>query len=188
MAFKPPAIPEILTQKSWDKNKGTVAKMAGETGVGAALKKLAELHAKTDWKKLDYGVPSDGFSMTSAEAKKHFEAGKAFANKELIAVSNEFKAVRDLCEATAKKFKANKLIPAASIKHVEEMQKAADFQSVGYKPNSWWVENALKVLEQDVKNSEFREKQLAGSVEQLNKGIAEIETFLAKNLAPRRAR
>lgn len=177
MAFKPPPIPENLTPKYWDKHKGIIAKMAGETGIGKALTALGELHAKTDWQKFDHCVPAEGFSPTSAEAKKHLDGAKTFVTKDLQLLVKEFKAVRDLCQETAKKFKANKLL-AGSAKTVEDMAKTADLWSVGYQGNSYWIEAQYKILEKDLEAALFREKQLSGSIDQFFKVVAEIEKGL----------
>ena len=50
MAVIPSEIPNDLTQEYWTKHKGTIAKMAGETGVGEALGSLKAAFAKVDWK------------------------------------------------------------------------------------------------------------------------------------------
>src|SRR3954453_19307751 len=73
----PDQIPPILTTKDWSKNKGIIAKLVGETGVGAELKKLQILWSKIQWNVILYdkatatGVKTDGPGLA-----KLFEAAK----------------------------------------------------------------------------------------------------------------
>lgn len=45
--------PEILTNRHWQKNKGLLAKAAGETGVGSQMDKVQVAFKAVDWKKFD---------------------------------------------------------------------------------------------------------------------------------------
>ena len=38
--FSPPAYPACLAPQYWDRKKGVIAKLAGETGIGVSLTKL----------------------------------------------------------------------------------------------------------------------------------------------------
>src|SRR5947208_3122160 len=41
--------PKILTDADWQANKGKIAKIAGETGIGALMKKCEAAHKKVEW-------------------------------------------------------------------------------------------------------------------------------------------
>jgi hypothetical protein len=41
--------PKILTNDDWQKKKGKIAKIAGETGIGALMKKFEAEHKKADF-------------------------------------------------------------------------------------------------------------------------------------------
>jgi hypothetical protein len=43
----------LLTDAAWQKNKGAYAKMAGETGMGAALARMNSAYKAVDWEFID---------------------------------------------------------------------------------------------------------------------------------------
>ncbi len=128
--------PESLTKKAWDKSKGTVAKMAGETGVGAALEGLEK-----GWKELDLVNLNPDVVLYGAKGlhpDKVLEKVKAVYPK-IDKYRAEVKKTVDLTKKVAEDFKKNKLIPSSSTKLVEEMNKTADH---------WWIALKMSVLEQ----------------------------------------
>lgn len=165
------AYPAALLAANWDKNKGTVAKMAGETGIGAALKKLKDQHAKIDWAKLTangYGKLHNTAEVDAAEKQ-----AKAYYQSMVVPYAAAARQVRDHATEVAKKFAANKLIPKSSTVYVASIAKAADVVSV-----------ACKSLDEEFKSfAAYRDKlnqQIAGqqklirpNIDKLKKGLAE---------------
>ena len=48
--YLPPTYPELITKQAWDRKKGVLAKVAGETGVGEAA---ARTQAAFKWELFD---------------------------------------------------------------------------------------------------------------------------------------
>ena len=48
-----PTWPVTLTDKDWQKKKGNISKLAGETGIGDAMDDAEKAFDKIDWKKFD---------------------------------------------------------------------------------------------------------------------------------------
>ena len=125
MAVK--TIPVILTQADWNRKKGVFAKMAGETGIGAAMKAVDDEWKKVDWEALDPNsayaksgklrIPTNHAQLTEAARG---ERGK------VEAVRTKLKTLRDLAKVTETKFKASKVIPSSSRVHVGSIAVAAD--------------------------------------------------------------
>lgn len=120
-------IPVILTQADWNKKKGVIAKMAGETGIGAAMKLLETEWKKVDWQEMD---PDDAFAKAGIKAtptnySKLLATAKGQLSK-VEAVRVKVKALRDLATTTEAKFKKSKLIPSSSTQHVANIKRTAD--------------------------------------------------------------
>mgnify|MGYP001167332676 CR=1 FL=1 len=128
-------IPAVLTQKDWDKNKGALAKAAGKTGVGDAMKAVAKAHDAIDWKKLSVSVNAPS-NATVADLDDLFDEAKAEYKRSVDPLRTQLQKLRDLAEAAAKKFKANKLIPKDSTAHAEKVAKAADQLFVAFNQSS----------------------------------------------------
>lgn len=121
-------IPTILTDADWQKKKGVFAKMAGETGIGAAMKAVAVEWKKMDWQALD---PVDGAWAKSGlkRTPKNYETLFAQAKAEytkVAGVRTKVKTLADLAEKVEAKFKASKTIPSSSREHVGKIAKEAD--------------------------------------------------------------
>lgn len=93
------ALPVLLTEASWSQKKGTIAKIAGETGIGAQLKKVAAAYDRVDWKKFDakemaktVQTPQD-VDAALEEAKKHFAGFVEPLRAELVKTRNLAKKV-----------------------------------------------------------------------------------------------
>lgn len=74
MAYTPPAYPDELTQKYWDKKKSLLAKAAGETGIGDAAKAAKALYDKIDW--YAFNMLANGRLLTplnTPDAKKNIQ-------------------------------------------------------------------------------------------------------------------
>jgi hypothetical protein len=134
-----PIIPVILTVADWNAKKGVIAKMAGETGIGAALAKLKVEFDKAPWDVLDpdlaYSANTKTGKGTLALAQK---LGAIAISKQntLEPTRKELQAIKTLTESIEKKWKASKIIPSSSTAHVGKMKVAADQFMVALNANS----------------------------------------------------
>lgn len=134
-----PTYDPMLTQKNWDKNKGSLAKMAGYTGMGDALRTLEADYKKVDWTVFDMQVlfPRGSKDFTLPKLEKAMEAAvkdaKAGAAAKLRASALE---TRDTALKTEKDYKANKLVPKAATALCASIAKAAEQLSVAANANS----------------------------------------------------
>ena len=161
--------PAELLPASWDKNKGTIAKMAGETGIGAALVKLKAKHAAIDWTLLTaggYGKLHNVAEVDDAEKK-----AKSYYAAKIAPYSVEARAVRDLAKAVAVKFAANKLIPKASTVTVANIAKQADIVSVACKSMDEEEKTFAASRDKLAKQIEGQMKLIRPNIEKLKKGI-----------------
>jgi hypothetical protein len=120
-------IPVILTDADWQKKKGIIAKAAGETGIGKAMKAVEVEWKKVDWEDLDPNAAwnKTGLQRNPVNYAKVFNAAKAEYSK-IAAVRSKVKTLADLAEKTEAKFKSSKLIPSSSREHVGKIAKEAD--------------------------------------------------------------
>src|ERR1039457_2882297 len=115
-----PDYPTTLTNADWQKKKGLLAKMAGETGIGAALIKATTAHEAVDWAKIDVlNAYPNLQALEDAEkvAKEAFHAKVSHLIDELV-------KVRTLAQAVAKTFQQKKTIPASAVKAVTDVGAA----------------------------------------------------------------
>lgn len=128
-------IPPGLSNAAWQKAKGNIAKLAGKTGVGEALKAFHAGYAQIDFTLFDAKMACPGAKLVSVvDAKKkdaiaHHKDKVEAARKLLI-------KVRDTAKDTAAKFKKNKLIPNSATKAAEAIEDAADKFYIVMKNNS----------------------------------------------------
>ena len=135
--FTTPVYSLILTPDNWNKKKGTIAKMAGETGIGASLTKLKKVYDNTNWDliKVDDRKPKiDDFKLPAWD--KLCKEAAALAIKDLAALRKAAYETRDLAKTIGDKFKKNPLIPKDSTKLCVDIATAADSLGVGCNPNS----------------------------------------------------
>ena len=157
-------IPPILTEADWNKNKGVIAKMAGETGIGAALKKLSDLHKPIDFTKFTAG--GYGKLHNDKEVDEALKQAKALYAAKIEPLRKQLFAISALATTVAAKFKANKLIPASSTKHVLDLGKAASDFAV-----------EMKSMDAEFKSFEALKLKLA---EQIKGQRALIKTSMTK--------
>jgi len=152
----PPDYPAILTDADWQKKKGIIAKMTGETGIGAQLKKIKTAFDNVDW-------PKFYAKLVCAKEKgvvtpTHATAAKAEMMKEH---KNEVNKVREelikfdtLGKKVAADFKKNKLIPKSSTEHVELMVKTAEAFKVALKDTGVYVTASIKEFDEEISRLE----------------------------------
>ncbi len=164
------AYPPELMPAFWDKNKGTVAKMAGETGIGAALTQLKAQHARIDWTLMTaggYGKLHNAAEIDAAEKKAKAYHASAIAPYAVLARNARDKAI----EAT-KKFAANKLIPKASTVVVASIAKAADVVSVACKSMGDEAKTFEVARAKITQQIDDQKKMIGPNIVKLKKGLA----------------
>ena len=121
-----PVYPKKLTNKEWQKKKGKIAKVAGKTGIGAAMKRSKALYKQVDWKVFDpyMALSKEQRTVENIDAL-YKEARKEYAGK-VQPLRESVKELRDLAEDVAKKWKKKKTIPKKSRKYVASIAKEAD--------------------------------------------------------------
>jgi hypothetical protein len=121
-----PQYPQILLDADWQKHKGVIAKIVkGETGIGAKLKKLYDVHTKeTKWYVFDPKMPgSPGKPRTREELNQRMAEAKAQGGAIIEGYRKEVLAVKTHLEAEAKKL-SNPLLKSTR-SHIEKMADAA---------------------------------------------------------------
>ena len=157
------AIPLILTVADWNAKKGVIAKMAGETGIGAALAKLKTEFDKVDWALIDPDAATTKFAPNgkmTMEALEELEPKAKLNIAKLNPLRTQLKAVRDLCGTIETKWKTSKVIPSSSRAHVGSMKTTADQMFIALKS----VDNDWKAARQRVEKEEERLRLIAISV------------------------
>lgn len=135
--FVKPEYPTILTAENWNRKKGVIAKMAGETGIGASLTKLKKVFDDTDWKviQVDDRKPNPSDFRLDAWEKMCKEAATQ-AVSEVGKVRIAAYETRDLAKKVAEKFAKSPVIPKDITKLCNEISTAADHLGVACNPNS----------------------------------------------------
>ena len=109
-----PIWPAILTNADWQKKRGAVSKLVGKTGVGEAMTAAAKaLFDKISFVKMTAQdiLPQDHDIPTIKERRKQ---AAAYYASTIVPARTAVKKIVDADEETAKKFKANKLVPKSS--------------------------------------------------------------------------
>jgi hypothetical protein len=165
-------IPVILTEADWQRQKGAFAKMAGKTGVSEAMKKMKAAFDAVDWDKFDPDAAmAGGGALDTNKLDVAFgEAKKEHPKVELV--RKALYELRDVAQKTSARFKANKLIPAASTQHAANVAKAAEHFAVELKSMDVLFENKKKEIL--TKIAEYR-KLLHTQIANLEKGLQTIK-------------
>jgi hypothetical protein len=149
--FTKPEYPKILTKKDWDKEKGIIAKMHGETGIGANMEAVQKLYDAVDWDKINMTGQRKGWTwgqdISQPKWDKVYSDAKAEVLGSLAAVSKGLYELRDLAQETQDKFKKSKTIPSSSTKHVAEIAKTAD--QLGVKLNKNSMSSVLQKMDEE---------------------------------------
>jgi len=165
-----PVYPKELTDAAWQKQKGLIAKAAGETGVGAALKKAETLYKAIKWERFDpFMGPKLG---TFDELEEAFDAARKEYAAKVEPLRKALFDARDKAEAAAKTFKSNKLIPADARKATDTIIKSAErfaveLKSMDDKPFEDYRAQIQKVIE-------LANKNLLTSVNKLDAGLRKV--------------
>ena len=121
-----PVYPKMLTNKVWQKKKGKIAKIAGKTGIGAAMKRSKAAYKKVEWEKFDpYMALSKGDRTVENIDALWDDAKKEYSSK-VEPLRKTVRDLRDLATEVGKKWKKKKTIPKKSRKYVKAVAKEAD--------------------------------------------------------------
>lgn len=184
MPVKQPKYPDILTDKSWQKKKGAISKIAGKTGVGKALDECKAAYDQVDWKSLDVAmVAPQGKACTSKVVEELWKAAVAEYNKSIDGSLNvKLKKARDLADKTSKDFSKKKLVPKKSAEHAAAVAKEADRFSVELNKNTLLQKMAAE-YQRFLKSVQNNEKMIADNAKRLKlycvqvaKGLGSIST------------
>ena len=173
---QPVILPPILTKANWDSEKGIIAKMKGETGIGEAMKQVKSAYDAVAWEKLDA-------KMACQNTKDLTVVAKAWAAAEgewpkINKLREKVKELTDLAEATEKKYKKSSTIPASSTQHVGRIATAADHFWMTLKQNSPYYQEALKgfddMRDNVVKLQALAAAKLKGYVTSITKDASQV--------------
>jgi hypothetical protein len=120
-----PKIPEELTRNYWQTNKGTIAKMAGFTGMSQAMDEVQTAYDGIRWSRLD---PSEANRGEAYLSMVQFEMRSVKANLELAKVVGLRQKVDQVCKCareTETRYLANPLIPASARQLASRIAAAA---------------------------------------------------------------
>lgn len=168
--------PAVLTNADWQKKKGAVAKIAGETGIGDALKAAQAAYEKIDFNKFDarMTLPQDRDTENMIAGKK---ACKDLYAKVVVPARAKVKEVCDLAEKTAIAWKKNKMMPASSTKAAEAVAAEADLMWMQLKDNSSGFVDLMKswddIIALNVKKADDEAKKLKVTIANLTKALTE---------------
>ena len=116
--------PRILTKFDWDANKGLIAKMYGETGLGAACETAERKYNLINWRIFDasnsnhHGDTIFINQLTEVEFRRH-----------VLPAAEYVLELKGKCDQVASSFQHSRTIPISSRLHVEKMSEAAEIFS-----------------------------------------------------------
>jgi len=172
--------PDILTNADWQKKKGKLSKLAGETGVGELMKKCEDEFKKGDF--FNKFRATTNITWKSVPATKSRddvvdELEPVLVKKYMAAIAPLRKLLtqlRDQAKKTAADWKKKPLIPSSSTKHAEEVAKAADYLFIAMKENSDAVKELFAFDELRAELKKKREeslKVLSVQIDKCEKGL-----------------
>jgi len=129
-------IPEILTDKNWQKQKGLIAKAHGETGIGELMKKLATAFNDVDWQAFNVMETTNATTRTLDNLARL----KTLAKAQFPKLNNYHDAALVLyrqANKIAAEWKNSKTIPSSSRKHVENIATNAINLATAIKSFKW---------------------------------------------------
>src|SRR5947209_14773054 len=129
MTALPEKLPQQLIAKQWRGNKGLFTKAVSDaTGMGASLDRLEKAWTAVPWTTVDPNQAVTNAAptgdVTIALLDKLEPPGRKYQTQ-VEAARRELRAVEALAKKTGDSWKANKLVPASSVKYVGQVQAAA---------------------------------------------------------------
>ncbi len=117
--------PAILTKAEWDKQKGILAKVKGETGVGAACDKAESAYDGIDWTEFNIeGVLKAGDAVAIRE---HVNAAKLVYKEKVMPTSAALMTLSSTAAKAAGTLNANALTKSAGAVALQISSKAKEF-------------------------------------------------------------
>lgn len=147
MAYKEPEYPSDLTKKHWDKNKSLSAKIAGETGVGAAAAACEAAFKKVEWKFFDAfdHMPRLNNSAAYKEVKEYEAQISAHWREQVKPVIDELKKLKTTAQTAARKLGENPKLKKDK-ELADHFAVEGDKFSVALQLNSIFFDDAAKVI------------------------------------------
>lgn len=182
MAYKEPEYPADLTKKHWDKNKSLSAKIAGETGVGAAAAACEAAFKKVEWGFFDafHHMPRLNNPAAYKEVKE-YEAQIPVKWKEQVKpVIDELKKLKTTAQNAAKKLGENPKLKKDK-ELADHFAVEGDKFSVTLQLNSVLFDDAAKVINtklEGIKNQMEGYQKIAAGIDgyltELLEGLKEV--------------
>ena len=174
MALQKPEIPEILTDKNWQKQKGLIAKAHGETGIGALMKKLAAAFNNVNWSLLDpYTLnpaerSPEKLRQRGDQADKEFRANVLKIREASLTLSRQARAL-------AAEWKKSSTIPASVRKHVENIDESALNYATRIRDFTEWQKDFEELLDQAGRKQALARNMLKDWITKIAQGIAAVK-------------
>lgn len=118
-------LPPELTKRSWDNNKGKVAKAAGKTGVGEALSQVEKTYKNVNWDNFDADKTAKGRDTYTKWINDIKTKATSEANGNLKKFETALASTEKAARAAEAKFKKSRMIPKSATKLAGEVAKAA---------------------------------------------------------------
>ena len=138
--FTQPAIPEILTERNWQKNKGIIAKSQGETGIGARMKKIAAAHARVKWDVFSVAKSIPNFSERTRDNLEKLKQEAEAEKVKCLAIRSDVLQLAQEANNLSREWEKSKLIPASSRKHAEKVANEASEFYAALDKYQWFCE------------------------------------------------
>jgi hypothetical protein len=169
--------PKVLTNKDWQNKKGVIAKIVGKTGIGEALNAANKAYNKIDWNLYDVSqvIPSQQTITYLTQFKKAAMANYKTAVEPTRA---ELQKVVNLATKQAAEWKKNRLIPAGSVKQLQEIIDAANVLRGDLAGNSAAMSGLMRLIDKKLaekeRAAEEGKKNLAKSITLLEDGLKKV--------------
>lgn len=172
-----PTWPASLTDAEWQKKKGSIAKVAGKTGVGEAIKAAKTAFDKIDFNKAEASQIPPAERSEENLTKKAAEA-LAWHKGTVEPARDKIKDVRDAANKAAASWKKNPVIPKASVKAAEDFAALADNLWIDLKTNSVTMTKILddydRMIDTAKRIEEAERAKIATSISNLKKALREV--------------
>jgi hypothetical protein len=174
-----PIWPVVLTDKDWQKKKGTIAKVTAKTGLGTQMIKAYGLFKKINFDKFEaqraIPLPHDRDIPNIVKAKQN---AMTFYKSQVEPTRNELKKLRDMAKKVSDDWKKSKTIPSSATKAALDVANAADSLSMELLGNSHTMAPRIAsfdtMIETKKKAADEEIKKLAVTITNLEKALGEV--------------
>lgn len=171
----PIAYPDTLTNKNWQKNKGLLAKAAGETGIGALMDGVQKAYNAVNWS-IFYAkavCTKDNGVLLPKHVTEKLELVKNEHRTKVEALRKEAHKLNAQAEKIAADWKKSKTIPSSSTKVVQTVAAVSDDFYIALKDNGVYFTQVIKDFDEE-------KQRLQRLVDIATKGIKEKIATLEK--------